>query len=87
MTSKATFVPAVPAVTETKVVEVSPEVPAKVLLELTVEDAARLRALLGRTAYGGPLSSLSEALCALAEFGHIERTVLSRAQPPISLDY
>jgi hypothetical protein len=86
MTSKATFVPAVPAVTETKVVEESPEVPAKVVLELTVEDAARLRALLGRTKMGH-LHDLTHALYILACDGHIEMTYLNRLQGPISLEY
>jgi hypothetical protein len=80
--STAKFIPATPAVTQV----VTPEVPAKVVLELDVEDASRLRALVGRSR-PGHLDSVFKDLQGLAELGLIADRRLSRAQPPISLDY
>jgi hypothetical protein len=71
----------IPAETKTKTVEVAP---AKVLLELTVEDAARLRALLGRTS-SGAISVPYRALTDLAQLGRIPYMHLSESVPTIKL--
>lgn len=73
MNKTATFVP---AVTETKTVEVSP---VKVVLELTVSDAQVLRALLGQTK-GFSLMSLYEGLNATHEIHGIPKLTLAEGR-------
>lgn len=69
--SKATFVP---AVTETKTVEVSP---AKVTLELTIEEAKTLLAVIGACTRGQALMPLYRSLVDTFAVSGIPRAYLS----------
>lgn len=72
----------IPAVTETKTVEVAP---AKITLELTVSDSQVLRALLGETC-GPRLLDLFTALESIHERNGIEKVSLAKHHQSIQLD-
>jgi hypothetical protein len=74
--STAKFIPAQPAVTQV----VTPAVPAKVVLEMDVETAGKLRALLGRCCGSG----LYEGLDALAGKGAIPDYVLHKHRATVA---
>ena len=83
MTTKATLNPAQEAITETRVlVEAKP---ATVTLEMSLEDAELVRALLGRTC-GDDGWEVYRALDELAKAGSIRRMRLSESTPKISTE-
>lgn len=73
--SKATFNPGKPAVTKT--VEVFPAVPAKVILELTPEEATVVMGLLGVTT-GSTAYEPYQALSDLAHAGKIKKPAFTK---------
>jgi hypothetical protein len=68
VSSKATFIAAIPAETRTETIVIREEQPAKLIVEMTLREATIVRALLGQCSYG-TTPGLYDALNDLAEAG------------------